>query len=96
MGAAMIRRYVVTHPGTTILAALFLLALIAARPLPALLIVGLAAGCWYASTQHDKRHVTALRLKWRAEYEDWLIAQNNPRGIYGQYPPHPTGRNQPQ
>jgi hypothetical protein len=54
------------------------------------LIGALAVACWCASTRHDKRHVTAVRLKQRAWYENSLVKRRDPRGFWGQYPPAPT------
>lgn len=57
-----------------------------------LLIVALIPVCTLAAIQHDKRHVTLAQIRWRADYEHWLLLHGHPAGTYGRYSPTPIER----
>lgn len=77
---AFLARYPWLLVAVVILGASFL----AAYPIPVLALGAIWGACWYASTSHDKRHMTKLAMKRRAEYEDRLWVAGHPGGIYGQ------------
>lgn len=58
----------------------------------ALLCAALFVAGVVAATQTDKRHVTLNQIRWRADYEHWLLLHGDPAGIYGRYSPTPIER----